>query len=160
MYQFFSLILKLSEHTQPSTHPENERRESNTALMPSFEDKYVLGEELGKGAYAIVYRCTSKERGDAWAVKVIDKTKAGPKDISDVLHEVNMMKEVGHHPNVVRLYALTHSPTHSLTHPPTHSLTHSLIHSFTHLSTHSLTFNPVCFTTSNTTLALTHLLTH
>lgn len=78
--------------------------------MPTFEEKYIIGEELGKGAYATVYRCTHRERGDHWAVKVIDKSKAGPKDISDVMHEVNMMKEIGHHPNVVRLLEFFDTP--------------------------------------------------
>ena len=26
--------------------------------MSKFEDKYTMGAELGKGAYAVVYRCT------------------------------------------------------------------------------------------------------
>ena len=78
--------------------------------MASFEDKYSIGEELGKGAYATVYKCTHKQRNDVWAVKVIDKTKAGPKDISDVLHEVNMMKTVGVHPNVVRMLEFFDTP--------------------------------------------------
>ena len=78
--------------------------------MSTFEDKYTIGEELGKGAYAVVYKCTHKQRGDVWAVKIIDKTKAGPKDISDVLHEVNMMKTIGVHPNVVRLLEFFDTP--------------------------------------------------
>lgn len=71
--------------------------------MSTFESKYNIGDELGKGAYATVYKCTHKETGEISAVKVVDKTKAGPKDIDDVLHEVNMMKTVGYHPHVVQL---------------------------------------------------------
>lgn len=71
--------------------------------MATFESKYTMGEELGKGAYATVYRCTHKETGEVSAVKVVDKSKAGPKDIDDVLHEVTMMKTVGFHPHVVQL---------------------------------------------------------
>lgn len=78
--------------------------------MPTFEETYTLGEELGKGAYATVYRCTHRQRGDQWAVKMVDKSKAGPKDISDVMHEVNMMKVVGQHPNVVRLNEFFDTP--------------------------------------------------
>lgn len=76
----------------------------------TFEDCYTIGEQLGAGAYATVYRCTHRARGDEWAVKVIDKTKAGPKDISDTLHEINMMKIVGYHPNVVRLLEFFDTP--------------------------------------------------
>ena len=76
----------------------------------TFEQKYIVGEELGKGAYATVYKCTNKETGELWAVKVIDKTKAGPKDIDDVLHEVTMMKTVGFHPHVVQLKEFFDTP--------------------------------------------------
>jgi len=79
--------------------------------MTTFEQSYTVGEELGKGAYATVYKCTHKTRGDVWAVKMVDKSKAGPKDISDVMHEVNMMKAVGHHNNVVRLMEFFDTPS-------------------------------------------------
>ena len=71
--------------------------------MSTFESKYAIGEELGKGAYAVVYRCTCKETQEQFAVKIVDKTKAGPKDIDDVMHEVTIMKLVGYHPHVVQM---------------------------------------------------------
>ncbi len=40
----------------------------------SFEAKYVLGEKLGKGAFGIVFVCTSKTSTTSFAVKVIEKT--------------------------------------------------------------------------------------
>lgn len=78
--------------------------------MATFEDKYQIGEEIGKGAYAVVYKCTERATGQLWAVKVVDKSKAGPKDISDVSHEVNMMKTVGFHPNVVHMKEFFNTP--------------------------------------------------
>lgn len=71
--------------------------------MGTFEASYILGEELGKGAYATVYRCTHRATNTQWAVKVVDKSKAGPKDISDLNHEVKVMQEIGSHPHVVQL---------------------------------------------------------
>lgn len=78
--------------------------------MATFEESYTIGDELGKGAYATVYKCTHKARGDQWAVKVVDKSKAGPKDINDVQHEVNMMKLVGHHGHVVQMLEFFDTP--------------------------------------------------
>jgi len=78
----------------------------------TFEAKYTIGEELGKGAYATVYKCTNKESGEISAVKVVDKSKAGPKDIDDVMHEVNMMKTVGFHAHVVQLKESFDTPKH------------------------------------------------
>lgn len=78
--------------------------------MSRFEDNYEIGDELGKGAYATVYRCKHRKTGETWAVKVVDKSKAGPKDINDVQHEVTMMKTVGHHPHVVQLIEFFDTP--------------------------------------------------
>eukprot|EP00744_Colponema_vietnamica_P005054 GILI01007444.1.p1 GENE.GILI01007444.1~~GILI01007444.1.p1 ORF type:complete len:482 (-),score=107.47 GILI01007444.1:105-1550(-) len=78
--------------------------------MATFEDNYILGEELGKGAYATVYRCTHRATNKPWAVKVVDKSKAGPKDISDLNHEVKVMKEIGAHPHVVQLHESFDTP--------------------------------------------------
>lgn len=78
--------------------------------MATFESKYAIGPEIGKGAYATVHKCTHRERGDSWAVKIIDKSKAGPKDINDVLHEVNMMKAVAGHPHIVHLEEFFDTP--------------------------------------------------
>jgi calcium/calmodulin-dependent protein kinase I len=79
-------------------------------MTKTFEEAYDLNEQLGKGAYAVVYKCTNKASGELWAVKVIDKSKAGPKDIDDVLHEVTMMKTVGYHPNVIQLKEFFDTP--------------------------------------------------
>ena len=78
--------------------------------MSTFEDNYSIGEELGKGAYAIVYKCTHHKTKKVWAVKVVDKSKAGPKDINDVQHEVTMMKTIGSHPHVVQLHEFFDTP--------------------------------------------------
>eukprot|EP00796_Vickermania_ingenoplastis_P010295 gene10295-7197_t len=68
-----------------------------------FVDRYDAEEQIGKGSYATVYSCTNKETGELFAVKVVDKSKAGPKDIEDTTHEINMMARIGRHKNVVRM---------------------------------------------------------
>ena len=78
--------------------------------MATFEEAYELNEQLGKGAYAVVHKCTNKATKEFWAVKIVDKSKAGPKDIDDVLHEVTMMKTVGYHPNVIQMKEFFDTP--------------------------------------------------
>jgi serine/threonine protein kinase len=68
-----------------------------------FRNRYSLGEQLGKGAYAVVFQCTNRDNGNVYAVKVVDKTRAGPKDIDDITHEINVMGHIGYHPNVVQM---------------------------------------------------------
>nr|CAJ2476014.1 unnamed protein product [Leishmania braziliensis] len=76
------------------------------AIAPSeghFRQHYVLGDEIGKGGYAVVFRCTHLVTKVVYAVKVVDKKKAGPKDIDDITHEIDVMGRIGYHPNVVQM---------------------------------------------------------
>ena len=44
-------------------------------LQSDFYDEYVLGDYLDKGNYAMVYRCTKKESGKEFAVKILEKER-------------------------------------------------------------------------------------
>ncbi|GET89904.1 protein kinase, putative [Leishmania tarentolae] len=68
-----------------------------------FRHSYSLGDEIGKGAYAIVFRCTHRETKAVYAVKIVDKRKAAPKDIDDITHEIGVMGRIGYHPHVVQM---------------------------------------------------------
>lgn len=76
------------------------------AIAPSkghFRHHYSLSDEIGKGAYAVVFRCIHRETKAVYAVKIVDKRKAGPKDIDDITHEIDVMGRIGYHPNVVQM---------------------------------------------------------
>ncbi|KAA8540913.1 hypothetical protein F0562_024949 [Nyssa sinensis] len=69
-------------------------------------DKYILGDELGRGEFGITYLCTDRETREALACKYISKKKLRTAvDIEDVRREVAIMSSLPHHPNVVRLKA-------------------------------------------------------
>merc|ERR1719192_967316 len=71
-----------------------------------FEDEYIQGNMVGKGAFASVYRCTWK--GDAakvFAAKVMSKEHLSRKQMRESKDEVDIMKRLDH-PNVVRLFAV------------------------------------------------------
>ena len=38
-----------------------------------LRNKYIVGKELGRGSFGIVYRCTDLEDSQVYAVKVINK---------------------------------------------------------------------------------------
>lgn len=63
-------------------------------------DDYVLGEELGQGAFGVVYACTHrapKDQKEEHAVKMIDKVETPVKEIQK---EVEILDKV-RHPNVI-----------------------------------------------------------
>ncbi|XP_042487288.1 calcium-dependent protein kinase 20-like [Macadamia integrifolia] len=65
---------------------------------------YELGRELGRGEFGITYLCTDKTTEEAFACKSISKKKLKSTiDIEDVKREVEIMKHLPKHPNIVSL---------------------------------------------------------
>lgn len=65
---------------------------------------YELGRELGRGEFGITYLCTDKSTGEVYACKSISKKKLRTAiDIEDVRREVEIMKHMPRHPNIVTL---------------------------------------------------------
>nr|DAD42375.1 TPA_asm: hypothetical protein HUJ06_000605 [Nelumbo nucifera] len=65
---------------------------------------YELGRELGRGEFGITYLCTDKSSGQQFACKSISKKKLRTAvDIEDVRREVEIMKHLPKHPNIVSL---------------------------------------------------------
>lgn len=70
----------------------------------NIQEKYDLGRELGRGEFGITYLCTDVDSGDKYACKSILKKKLRTAvDIDDVRREVEIMKHLPKHPNIVSL---------------------------------------------------------
>ncbi|GAB2212179.1 hypothetical protein Droror1_Dr00025529 [Drosera rotundifolia] len=66
--------------------------------------RYNLGRELGRGEFGITYLATDLETDEKFACKSISKMKLRtPVDVEDVRREVEIMKHLPKHPNVVTL---------------------------------------------------------
>ncbi|KAL0921694.1 hypothetical protein M5K25_008794 [Dendrobium thyrsiflorum] len=66
--------------------------------------RYQLGNELGRGEFGITYLCIDKDTGEKFACKSISKKKLRTAvDIEDVRREVQIMRHMPPHPNVVSL---------------------------------------------------------
>ncbi|KAL1206893.1 Calcium-dependent protein kinase 14 [Cardamine amara subsp. amara] len=66
--------------------------------------KYKLGRELGRGEFGVTYLCTEIETGEVFACKSILKKKLKTTiDIEDVKREVEIMRHMSEHPNIVTL---------------------------------------------------------
>ncbi|KAM3288733.1 calcium-dependent protein kinase 32-like [Capsicum chacoense] len=69
-----------------------------------IEATYELGRELGRGEFGVTYLSTDKATGDVYACKSISKKKLRTRvDIEDVRREVEIMKHLPKHPNIVTL---------------------------------------------------------
>lgn len=84
--------------------------------QPCIEDKYVIKELLGTGAFSEVRLCEHRETGQAFAVKIIDKKALKGKEdsleneirvlkrFSAKRNEVDPDKNLFTHPNIVQLF--------------------------------------------------------
>lgn len=67
-------------------------------------ERYELGRELGRGEFGVTYLCTDKSSRDTFACKSISKKKLRTAvDIEDVRREVEIMRNLPKHPNIVTL---------------------------------------------------------
>ncbi|CAI9787546.1 unnamed protein product [Fraxinus pennsylvanica] len=70
----------------------------------NIEQFYELGRELGRGEFGVTYLCTDKTSREVFACKSISKKKLRTRvDIEDVRREVEIMKKLPKHPNIVTL---------------------------------------------------------
>lgn len=63
---------------------------------------YTLDEEVGRGGFSIVYRCTHRETAQDYACKVIDKAHPDY-DVEEMSSEIRIAKLVSGHPNIASL---------------------------------------------------------
>ncbi|XP_022873928.1 calcium-dependent protein kinase 32-like [Olea europaea var. sylvestris] len=70
----------------------------------NIEQFYELGRELGRGEFGVTYLCTDKSSREVFACKSMSKKKLRTRvDIEDVRREVEIMKKLPKHPNIVSL---------------------------------------------------------
>uniref|UniRef100_A0ACD5X013 Uncharacterized protein n=1 Tax=Avena sativa TaxID=4498 RepID=A0ACD5X013_AVESA len=71
-----------------------------------LDARHVLGGELGQGEFGVTYLCTEAATGARMACKSISKRKLRtPVDVEDVRREVEIMRHMPPHPNIVSLSA-------------------------------------------------------
>nr|GMD24475.1 calcium-dependent protein kinase 8-like [Ipomoea batatas]GMD24478.1 calcium-dependent protein kinase 8-like [Ipomoea batatas] len=89
---------------QGSGHSNNKLVVLKDPTGRKIHEKYDLGRELGRGEFGITYLCTDVDSGEKFACKCISKKKLRTAvDIEDVRREVEIMRHLPKHPNVVTL---------------------------------------------------------
>jgi len=66
-----------------------------------IKDKYILGEEIGRGGFSVVVEATCREDGEKYAVKIVEKTLIQD-EIKLLRREIDIMKKVEHE-NILKL---------------------------------------------------------
>ncbi|EGG19257.1 putative protein serine/threonine kinase [Cavenderia fasciculata] len=74
-----------------------------------LNQNYTLGNEIGRGAFSIVREATHRASGERVAIKSI-KTQFIKNKL--LMREIEIMKKVGDHPNILKLYEVYETKKH------------------------------------------------
>ncbi len=67
-----------------------------------FYSKYELKDVLGKGISSVVRKCVEKSTSKEYAVKIVEYS--GPEVKESTLREIEIMKLIGGHPNIIEIH--------------------------------------------------------
>ncbi|KAG9146201.1 hypothetical protein Leryth_007903 [Lithospermum erythrorhizon] len=67
----------------------------------TLEGKYMIGEEIGKGAYGRVYKGIDLENGDFVAIKQVSLQNIAQEDLNIIMQEIDLLKNLNHK-NIVK----------------------------------------------------------
>lgn len=76
-----------------------------------LSDKYMLGEELGRGAYGQVYKGLDTRTGDTVAIKQMSLSGISNSNLQSVMGEIDLLKNLNHK-NIVKYLGSFKTRTH------------------------------------------------
>jgi serine/threonine protein kinase len=83
----------------------------NSAKKTVLSDRYLLGEELGRGAFGQVFKCIDLATGDTVAIKQISLGSMLTDSLANVMGEIELLKTL-HHKNIVKYIGSFKTRTH------------------------------------------------
>ncbi|KAJ7949309.1 Protein kinase [Quillaja saponaria] len=89
------------------------RPTTSTAFHKSktLDNKYMLGDEIGKGAYGRVYKGLDLENGDFVAIKQVSLENIAQEDLNIIMQEIDLLKNLNHK-NIVKYLGSLKTKTH------------------------------------------------
>ncbi|KAL1193768.1 MAP3K epsilon protein kinase 2 [Cardamine amara subsp. amara] len=77
----------------------------------TLDNKYMLGDEIGKGAYGRVYIGLDLENGDFVAIKQVSLQNIGQEDLNTIMQEIDLLKNLNHK-NIVKYLGSLKTKSH------------------------------------------------
>lgn len=75
----------------------------------SVRNFYTLVEQIGEGAFGVVYKAIKKDTGETYAIKSIDKSTLSQDELTSLNLEIDIVSQVDH-PNIVRAFEFYDEP--------------------------------------------------
>lgn len=108
-----SLAIKASTSAETHNSTSEETHESHNK-SPNLNKigNFLLGGDIGKGSFGKVKLATHINTGHTVAVKIMNKAKIMQQGMQKkVEHEIQVLRNLGRHPNIAPLYDVVDSPT-------------------------------------------------
>ncbi|XP_022863966.1 MAP3K epsilon protein kinase 1-like [Olea europaea var. sylvestris] len=77
----------------------------------TLDNKYMLGDEIGKGAYGRVYKGLDLQNGDFVAIKQVSLSNIAQEDLNTIMQEIDLLKNLNHK-NIVKYLGSLKTKTH------------------------------------------------
>ncbi|XP_062227004.1 MAP3K epsilon protein kinase 1-like isoform X2 [Phragmites australis] len=77
----------------------------------TLDNKYMLGDEIGKGAYGRVYKGLDLENGDFVAIKQVSLENIPQEDLNIIMQEIDLLKNLNHK-NIVKYLGSLKTKSH------------------------------------------------
>ncbi|XP_059445336.1 MAP3K epsilon protein kinase 1-like isoform X2 [Corylus avellana] len=77
----------------------------------TLDNKYMLGDEIGKGAYGRVYKGLDLDNGDFVAIKQVSLENIAQEDLNIIMQEIDLLKNLNHK-NIVKYLGSLKTKTH------------------------------------------------
>ena len=104
----YSLVVNACDSVSNMVGLENKKIFLEDSI--SFDQKYELFEEIGKGRFGTVYRGAVKPNGAEVAVKITNRLLVGKRDEHMITLESKLLRRL-HHPNIVRCLDFYEEPS-------------------------------------------------
>ncbi|GMN47978.1 hypothetical protein TIFTF001_017155 [Ficus carica] len=77
----------------------------------TLDNKYILGDEIGKGAYGRVYKGLDLDKADFVAIKQVSLENIAQEDLNIIMQEIDLLKNLNHK-NIVKYLGSLKTKTH------------------------------------------------
>jgi len=91
---------------------EDHKKSDLNLICPDVEAKYEMIQKMGRGNYGTVWKAIDKRNRERIAIKKINNAFANKIDAIRTLREIQIMFEMGKHPNVMGLHTVRIGKNH------------------------------------------------
>ncbi|KAM5137765.1 serine/threonine-protein kinase 33 [Mantella aurantiaca] len=100
---------KMASQWSRNNSAENKVPHTRMDDEAAIQQIYTFGKKLGEGSFGVVIEATHKEGGKKWAIKKVNREKAGSSAVKLLEREVSILKRVNHE-HVIHLEEVFETP--------------------------------------------------